>query len=63
MRVWEFRDKNNYKWLLTEQEDKSLTLEVMTFSAKYDSWELFDQLQKDSTIKFQREYELEVKNG
>lgn len=58
MRVWEFRDLNNYKWLLTEQDNKELLLEVATFSNRYKDWGMIDEMQKDGKLKFIKEYNL-----
>lgn len=52
LKVWEFVDSDGYKWLVTEDEDGYLRLEIITCRDTLDDWEIIDELKERGKLKF-----------
>lgn len=57
-RMWEYKNKQGYKYLVTKQNNGLLKLEVVTFSALYNDWASIDELKDLGVIDFIKEYEI-----
>lgn len=55
LKVWEFVDSDGYKWLITENADGYINLEIITCRDTLPDWEIIDHLKKRGKLTFVKE--------